>query len=74
MSFCQQQSNSHVQKISYQLPTQGSLEGKLMRNRSFALSTINNWKGSPSYRSDIKSWDTDTTTSSTASRSVYHLK
>lgn len=44
MSFCQQWSNSHVQKISYQLPTQGSLEGKPMSKRSSALSTIKNWK------------------------------
>lgn len=44
MSFCQQWGNSHVQKISYQLPTQGSLEGKPMSKRSSALSTIKNWK------------------------------
>lgn len=44
MSFCQQWSNSHVQKISCQLPTQDSLEGRPMSKRSSTLSTIKSWE------------------------------
>lgn len=44
MSLCQQWGNSHVQEISYQLPTQGSLRKKNLRSNRFAAPTIpNGW-------------------------------